>query len=469
MPHIFISYSKKDIDFARHFKHLLQDQDFPVWMDEKLLPSEKWWSAIEHNIDSAAAFIVIMSPNSKSSEWVEREILAAERQHKPIFPVLLAGQQWGRLANIQYIDMRQGMAHKQLNPDFVDTLQKIVPQDAQAIIPPPLAEPTNAFNPTNSQMLIAIIGAIAVILAAAVSIIPPILERIDNTNATTTAGAMSETAFALLPSLNPVEQVGTMNAAATKQSDIATAQAILDNNASATAQFTVDAENDANTQIAAYATETALASFTPSLTPTSTQTNTPLPLSPTPTPTVPYRGILFEDDFESGNLDNWAYMTGGTEILTEDSNRVLGLVGHSQDPRGIGITTGITWTDYAFAFRVKILQSTNQGTADLYAYVRNSSTGRYMATLSSKVSLGFEREMYSQWNSISYSNFQMESNRWYEVRIEIVGDYLSYYVDNSRRLFAGQDFLPRGNIAFAFSPNTIIYIDDVAVTNLVEN
>src|ERR1700690_3000853 len=92
MAHIFISYSKKDIFFARHLRDLLQDNGFAVWMDEtKLIPSERWWPTIERNIESCGAFIVIMSPNSKESDWVEREILVAEKKanRKPIFPVLL--------------------------------------------------------------------------------------------------------------------------------------------------------------------------------------------------------------------------------------------------------------------------------------------------------------------------------------------------------------------------------------------
>src|SRR5438477_5300877 len=100
MAHIFISYSKKDIDFARHLRHLLQDQGFPVWMDEtKLVPGDEWWPTIEQNIRSCDAFIVIMSPEARVSKWVQREILLAERPdvNKPIFPMLLAGEAFTRL------------------------------------------------------------------------------------------------------------------------------------------------------------------------------------------------------------------------------------------------------------------------------------------------------------------------------------------------------------------------------------
>ncbi|MBX3084763.1 MAG: SUMF1/EgtB/PvdO family nonheme iron enzyme [Anaerolineae bacterium] len=143
MSHIFISYSKKDIEFARHLRHMLQDHGFAVWMDEtRLVPSEKWWPTIERNIISCVAFVVIMSPNGKDSEWIEREILVAEEEEhrKPIFPVLLDGKRWGRLANLQYQDMRQGIGATTLRAEFVEGLRQYVPAGGGKV-PPPLPEP----------------------------------------------------------------------------------------------------------------------------------------------------------------------------------------------------------------------------------------------------------------------------------------------------------------------------------------
>jgi len=65
-------------------------------------------------------FIVIMSPNSRGSRWVEREILLAERNDvdKPIFLLLLAGDVWSRLADLQYENMNAGLKAT-LSPVFV--------------------------------------------------------------------------------------------------------------------------------------------------------------------------------------------------------------------------------------------------------------------------------------------------------------------------------------------------------------
>jgi hypothetical protein len=85
MSHIFISYSKKDIEFARHLRQLLEDEGYGVWMDEtKLVPAERWW----RDQYRCAAFIVIMSPHSRSLVWVGE---ISGRINKLIFPVLLKG------------------------------------------------------------------------------------------------------------------------------------------------------------------------------------------------------------------------------------------------------------------------------------------------------------------------------------------------------------------------------------------
>ena len=98
MSHVFISYSKEDIEFMRYLKLRLEEEGALVWVDEaQIMPSSRWWTTIEKNIDACSAFVVIMSPNAKDSDWVEREILRAEHMKKPIFPVLLAGESWTRL------------------------------------------------------------------------------------------------------------------------------------------------------------------------------------------------------------------------------------------------------------------------------------------------------------------------------------------------------------------------------------
>ncbi len=134
MAHIFISYSKQDIEFTRYLRTLLEAEGYAVWVDEaRLTPSARWWKAIEQNIETCSAFVIVMSPNAYESDWVEREILLAEKEKRPIIPVLLAGEAWSRLANIQHVDMRGGLRAK-LSDHFLNTLKSHVEPKSPEVV-----------------------------------------------------------------------------------------------------------------------------------------------------------------------------------------------------------------------------------------------------------------------------------------------------------------------------------------------
>jgi hypothetical protein len=124
MSHIFISYSRSDIDFARYLRASLEAESFRVWMDEKQLSAGMdWWGEIEANIDNCSAFLVIMSPEARDSVFVQNEILRAIDQKKPIFPVLLSGKSFGILAHVQFQDMRGGL-NATLSQEFIERINK---------------------------------------------------------------------------------------------------------------------------------------------------------------------------------------------------------------------------------------------------------------------------------------------------------------------------------------------------------
>lgn len=190
MAHVFISYSKLDITFARHLRGMLQSAGIPVWMDETaLVPSERWWRQIEANIKSCSAFIIIMSPNSQTSDWVEREILLAEKLKKPIFPILLDGEAWSRLANIQFADFTHG--DESQADELIGGLKVYVGEvdDAASVpIPPPLIDAKG--RPTDRNRRIAIAGGLGalgalVILALLFVVFPGILNPPEPTNTPT--------------------------------------------------------------------------------------------------------------------------------------------------------------------------------------------------------------------------------------------------------------------------------------------
>ena len=130
MSHIFISYSHKESDYAHGLAQTLYKDGFDVWIDERLDYGSQWPNEIQKQLDSCRAFIVIMSPNSFDSEWVQSELQRAKRKGKPIFPLLLEGDgPWLSVESTQFFDVRGDMY-----PDakFYSALKQVITPDPSA-------------------------------------------------------------------------------------------------------------------------------------------------------------------------------------------------------------------------------------------------------------------------------------------------------------------------------------------------
>jgi len=113
---VFISYSSQERDFVQRLVRDLNDRDIPVWFDEAVLePGDSIIQKIESGIDRMDYLIVIMSPASVDSRWVQEEIRMA--LHKGIagrkfnvIPILKEDCKIpGFLQDRKYVDMRQSV------------------------------------------------------------------------------------------------------------------------------------------------------------------------------------------------------------------------------------------------------------------------------------------------------------------------------------------------------------------------
>jgi len=86
---IFISYSKKDRDFAWKLADDLEHAGHRVWIDRSLIVGEEWEQTIEQKLAEADEVIVILSLNSIASKWVQHEGSIAYALKKKIYPVLI--------------------------------------------------------------------------------------------------------------------------------------------------------------------------------------------------------------------------------------------------------------------------------------------------------------------------------------------------------------------------------------------
>ncbi len=109
MSYIFISYSTKNKPYAMQLAEFFQQQGFDIWIDnQKIESGVNWWNAIVKGLQGCAAFVVVMTPESESSEWVQREVFLALEQKKPLFPLLLNGENWPVFVLTQFENVTHG-------------------------------------------------------------------------------------------------------------------------------------------------------------------------------------------------------------------------------------------------------------------------------------------------------------------------------------------------------------------------
>ena len=105
--YVFVSYDRDDQEYVDELCASLRRHSIEVWVDHEIGHSKRWEEVLQAQIEGCAAFVVVMTPSADSSKWVKREINHAEEHNKPIFPVLVAGECFFRLNDLQYEDARQ--------------------------------------------------------------------------------------------------------------------------------------------------------------------------------------------------------------------------------------------------------------------------------------------------------------------------------------------------------------------------
>ena len=90
MTKLFFSYSRKDSDAARKIIQALNDLNYDTWVDWKdISPAADWMEQILRGIESADAFIFLVSPDSIISDVCKVEVSHAAKNNKRIIPVVV--------------------------------------------------------------------------------------------------------------------------------------------------------------------------------------------------------------------------------------------------------------------------------------------------------------------------------------------------------------------------------------------
>ena len=89
MSDVFISYSRRDIDFVRHLFDRLTARDREPWADwQDIPPTADWLAEIYRGIKAANSFLFVINPDSVVSEICTLEIEHAVQHNKRLVPAV---------------------------------------------------------------------------------------------------------------------------------------------------------------------------------------------------------------------------------------------------------------------------------------------------------------------------------------------------------------------------------------------
>jgi hypothetical protein len=131
MSHIFISYSRKDLDFAQKIVNALAENKLDTWIDWKSIPKgEDWEQEIYRGIEEADAFLFLISRDSVRSNMCSKEIDHAVKNGKRIIPIVIRSTRLTTplaISKPNWIFCREGRddfdkaieeTHKTINTDY---------------------------------------------------------------------------------------------------------------------------------------------------------------------------------------------------------------------------------------------------------------------------------------------------------------------------------------------------------------
>lgn len=87
--HVFLSYAREDRRRVQQLAEQLAARGFRVWLDEQIGGGEKWAAQLHQAIRTSRVFLLLVSPASMHSHYVENELHVAVDAHRPVVPVLI--------------------------------------------------------------------------------------------------------------------------------------------------------------------------------------------------------------------------------------------------------------------------------------------------------------------------------------------------------------------------------------------
>lgn len=106
---LFMSYARVDKPYCVQMVETLDVHE--IWYDQRIYAGQDWWKEILQRLDWCEGFIYLLSPDSVTSEYCQREYELARSSGRPIFPILIRGNTAlpDSLAGLNFIDVSEGI------------------------------------------------------------------------------------------------------------------------------------------------------------------------------------------------------------------------------------------------------------------------------------------------------------------------------------------------------------------------
>lgn len=169
MQNIFISYSRKDMEFVRKLAGDMEKAGYDVWWDiTDLRGGDDWVRSLPAAIEASQFFIIVLTPNSTESEWVQKEYTQALTLHKKIIPLMFeACNVPFALNTINYVNFLSG--------EYTDNFQNLLSALGYTGKPPvvtPFEKAAAIVPPKFRKYIVPSILAVIILLIAALIFFP---------------------------------------------------------------------------------------------------------------------------------------------------------------------------------------------------------------------------------------------------------------------------------------------------------
>lgn len=209
---------------------------------------------------------------------------------------------------------------------------------------------------------------------------------------------------------------------------------------------------------------------------TTSPTTTGAPTTTPPPTTTASKEVLFQDDFNDGDMDGWT--TGGlsgswsvvNKQLKQDSNNYDGTEGAGSGTyKSTYVTAGETsWTDYTIS--VDILPVDDDGIGVLFRYKNEGDYLRFLWVghgTSKGPFMRIEKVVngaHTVLETLTTEETRYAPSTWYTIKIDVSGNLITVYVNNELKISATDSGLFQGKIGLDAYAQVGVLFDNVVVT-----